>query len=298
MVMKKTKSDYIFEFVVYTFLVLALVISLYPMIFVASASVSDPALVNSGQVWLWPKGFMLDGYKRIFNNAEIYSGYMNSIFYTVAGTLINLVVTIPAAYALARKDLVGRSFLSKMILFTMFFGGGLIPTYNLIRGLGMRNTIWAILIPGACSTYNLIVTRTYFTNSIPAELEEAAEIDGCQTFQLFARIILPLSMPIIAVMALLYGVTHWNSYFNAMIYLSERRLFPLQIILREILIVQQMNTSGMMAVTEAEALAEQSRIAELMKYGVMIVATVPVLLVYPLLQKYFVKGIMIGALKG
>lgn len=298
MVMKKTKSDYIFEFVVYTFLVLALVISLYPMIFVASASVSDPALVNSGQVWLWPKGFMLDGYKRIFNNAEIYSGYMNSIFYTVAGTLINLVVTIPAAYALARKDLVGRSFLSKMILFTMFFGGGLIPTYNLIRGLGMRNTIWAILIPGACSTYNLIVTRTYFTNSIPAELEEAAEIDGCQTFQLFARIILPLSMPIIAVMALLYGVTHWNSYFNAMIYLSERRLFPLQIILREILIVQQMNTSGMMAVTEAEALAEQSRIAELMKYGVMIVATVPVLLVYPLLQRYFVKGIMIGALKG
>ncbi|NLG25189.1 MAG: carbohydrate ABC transporter permease, partial [Clostridiales bacterium] len=253
---------------------------------------------STGRVWLWPQGFMLDGYKRIFNNAEIYVGYRNSIFYTVAGTLINLIVTVPAAYALSRRDMPWRGFFLKLFLFTMFFGGGLIPTYNLVRTLGMRNTVWSILLTGACSTTNLIVTRTYFVTSIPGELEEAAEIDGCHIFQLFGRIILPLSMPIIAVMALLYGVGHWNSYFNAMIYLSDRSLFPLQIILREILIVQQMNTSQMLSAMEAEAIAQQSRMAELVKYGVMIVATVPVLIVYPLLQKHFVKGIMIGALKG
>lgn len=291
-------SDRIFVTVVYVFLILSLLVCLYPMLFVVVASVSDPTYVNTGQVWLWPKGFNVDGYKRILNNAEIYIGYRNSIFYTIAGTLINLITTIPAAYALSRKDMVGRGVLSKLILFTMFFSGGLIPTYNLVRALGMRNTVWAVLLPVGCSAYNLIVARTYFNTSIPDELEEAAEIDGCHIFQVFFQIVIPLSAPIVAVMALLYGVGHWNSYFNAMIYLSDRSLYPLQIILREILIVQQMNTSQMMSAMEAEALAEQSRVAEMVKYGVMVVATVPVLIIYPLMQKYFVKGVMIGALKG
>ncbi len=298
MVVKNSKGDWLFQGIVFLFLIASLVVCLYPMLFVAVASVSDPIYVNTGKVWLWPVGFMLDGYKRILNNAEIYIGYRNSIFYTVTGTLINLVVTIPAAYALSRRDMVGRNTISKLVLFTMFFSGGLIPTYNLIRMMHMRDTIWAILLPGACSTYNLIVARTYFNTSIPTEIEEAAEIDGCHIFQLFFKIILPLSAPIIAVMALLYGVGHWNSYFNAMIYLSTRALYPLQIILREILIVQQMNTSQMMSAMEAEAMAQQSRVAELVKYGVMVVATVPVLIIYPMIQKYFVKGVMIGALKG
>ena len=283
---------------VYAFLVLALLVTLYPMCFVLSASISDPNMVNTGKVMLLPKNIMFDGYKRILKQSSVWLGYRNSIMYTVLGTSINLCITLPGAYALSRKDMPFKGFLSKMFLFTMFFSGGLIPMYVLVRSLGLRDTIWSVVLPAGCSTYNLIVTRTYFMNSISGELEEAAEIDGCSIFQLFFQIVLPLSAPIIAVMALLYGVGHWNSYFNAIIFLSNRNLFPLQVILREILIVQAADASQAMTVEVAESLALQSRMAEMMKYGVMVVATVPVLLIYPVVQKYFVKGIMIGALKG
>lgn len=292
------KQDYIFVIVVYLLLVIALIATLYPMLFVLSASISDPTLVSTGKVWLLPKGITFDGYKRIFQKDAIWTGYRNSIMYTILGTAINLAITLPAAYALSRKDTPFRGFFSKIFLFTMFFSGGIIPMYVLIRSLNMRDTIWAVILPAGCSTYNLIVTRTFFMCSIPDELEEAAEIDGCTIFQLFFKIVLPLSASIIAVMALLYGVGHWNSYFNAMIYLSNRELFPLQVILRELLIVQAADQTQALTKEVAESLALQSRMAEMMKYGIMVVATVPVLLVYPIVQKYFVKGVMIGALKG
>lgn len=294
----KSQSDIAFVVVVYLILIVALVVTLYPMLFVLSASISDPNLVNTGKVFLFPKGIMFDGYRRILRQSSVWVGYRNSIMYTILGTAINLIITLPGAYALSRKDTPMRGFFSKLFLFTMFFSGGLIPTYMLVRGLGLRDTIWSVILPVGCSTYNLIVTRTYFVNSVSGEIEEAAEIDGCSIFQLFFRIVLPLSSPIIAVMALLYGVGHWNSYFNAMIYLSNRDLFPLQVILREILIVQAADSSQAMTVEVAESLALQSRMAEMMKYGVMVVATIPVLAIYPIAQKYFVKGIMIGALKG
>lgn len=296
--LRETWSDKIFNVINKGFVLLMMAIVVYPLIYITSASISDPTLVNSGQMWLYPKGITFEGFERVFQNQEIWKGYRNTILYTLLGTAINLFVTLPCAYALSRKGLIGRGAFMAMLIITMFFHGGLIPTYLLVKDLGMVNTIWALVIPNAAAVWNIIITRTFFQMTIPRELEEAAEMDGCSTFRLFIKIVLPLSAPIIAVMGLFYGVGHWNQYFNAMIYLSNREIFPLQLILREILVLNQMSDTMMMNGDALDAMAEQARISDIIKYAVMIVSVLPLLVVYPFLQRYFIKGVLIGSLKG
>lgn len=297
---KYTRADKIFLIFVYVFLAISLLIVLYPLIYIVSASISNPHLVNSGEMWLLPKGITFEGYRTLLGNSSIWRGYLNTIYYTVLGTSINLLVTLPCAYALSREDFYGRRAFTNFMLVTMFLSGGLIPSYLLIRSLGMLNTVWALVIPGAVSVYNVVVTRTFFQSTIPREMEEAAIVDGCSDFRLFMQIVLPLSTPIIAVMALFYGVGHWNSFFNALIYLSDRSMYPLQMILREILILQDMSSNTVSNVTSemANMLYSKQQLAQVIKYGVMIVSSLPVIIVYPFLQKYFVKGMMVGSIKG
>jgi putative aldouronate transport system permease protein len=293
---KDTASDKFFKLLCYFYLSLALIIVVYPLIYIISASVSDPKFVNSGEMWLFPINLTFEGYERVFQNEQIWLGYKNTIIYTAAGTAVNLMVTIPAAYALARKDFVGRGFIMGMMLVTMFVSGGLIPTYIIVKSLGLMDSMWALILPGAASVWNIIVCRTFFQTSIPNELEEAAKIDGCSNFNLFLKIILPLSAPIIAVMALFYGVGHWNSYFGALIYLRDQDLYPLQLVLRQILVLQEMSAD--MSGATAEALQRKAEIADIVKYAVIIVATLPIIIVYPFMQRFFVKGVMIGSVKG
>lgn len=297
---KLSKRDRIFLICIYTYVAIALLLVAYPILYIISASISDPKMVASGEMWLFPKGITFKGYEIVFQNSKIWTGYGNTILYTLIGTTINLVVTMPAAYALSRKDFVGRGFFMGMFMVTMFIGGGLVPTYMLVKGLGMVNTMWALVIPGAASIWNIIVSRTFFANSIPAELQDAAQIDGATNIRLFLRIVLPLSMPIIAVMALFYGVGHWNSYFGAMIYLNDDAKYPLQLVLRQILVLQEMQSQvgGIIDATAAAAQNNKAEIASLVKYGVIIVSTLPIIVVYPFLQRYFVQGVMIGSVKG
>lgn len=295
----ETKADKVFKIFVYFCLTIALVVVLYPLIYIVSASISNPTYVNSGKMWLLPKDITLEGYRLILGNNSIWRGYLMTIVYTGLGTLINLLVTIPAAYALSRKDFYGRGFFTALFVLTMFFSGGLIPTYLLVRDLGLIDTIWAMVLPNAAAVWNIVIARVYFQSTIPKGLEEAATIDGASNFKLFFKIILPLSAPIIAVMALFYGVGHWNGYFNALIYISDRDLFPLQLVLREILVLQDMSSNNTpMTGDAAQLIHSNQQLAAIIKYGVMIVSSLPVIIVYPFLQKYFVKGVMIGSLKG
>ncbi|MDQ6420277.1 carbohydrate ABC transporter permease [Paenibacillus sp. LHD-117] len=297
---KETGRDKLFLISNYLYVFLAFIIVAYPVVYMISASISDPKLVGSGEMWLWPKGITFEGYQRVFQTTSIWTGYGNTILYTVVGTAINLFVTLPAAYALSRKDFAGRHFFMGMFMVTMFFGGGLIPSYLLVKELGMVDTMWALVIPSAASIWNIIVSRTFFQSSIPKELQEAAQIDGCTNLRLFFKIILPLSMPIIAVMALFYGVGNWNSYFSALIYLNDAAKYPLQLILRQILVLQEMSAQGgaLMDASTASALNNKAEIAALVKYAVIIVATAPIIAIYPFLQRYFVQGVMIGSVKG
>jgi len=287
-------DDKIFNTVVNTLAALILVVVLYPLIFIVSASFSDPALVLNGEVLLWPKQITLDAYRNVLQNDQIWNGYLNSIIYAVVGTIINLIMTTLAAYPLSRPDVPGRGIFMFIITLTMFFGGGLIPTYLLVKNLGMVNTMWALIVPGAIATYNLIVMRTYFQTSIPWEIQEAALIDGSSNWRLLTSIILPLSKPIMAVMVLFYAVGHWNSYFSALIYLGDKDLYPLQLVLREILMISQSDAvDGGNVGLESKVL-----LAESIKYVVIIVSSLPVLIMYPFVQKHFVKGVMIGSIKG
>ncbi|MCY9758172.1 carbohydrate ABC transporter permease [Paenibacillus alvei] len=298
---KETRADKIFIVCNYIYLTIALILVLYPVLYILSASISDPKYVASGEMWLFPKGITFEGYARVFENSKIWNGYANTILYTVVGTCVNLFVTLPAAYALSRSDFIGRGFFMGMFLFTMFFGGGLVPGYLLIKELGLINSMWALILPGAASVWNIIVARTFFQSTIPKELQVAASIDGCTNLRLFLRIILPLSAPIIAVMALFYGVGHWNSYFGALIYLNDEVKYPLQMILRQILVLQEMSaetTGAAVSSSVAAALNNKAEIAALVKYSVIIVSTLPVIVVYPFLQRYFVQGVMIGSVKG
>lgn len=293
----QTRGDKVFGVINAIFIVFITLITLYPLIYVCSASISSPASVTSGRMWLWPTDITLEGYKRILKNSEIWMGYANTIFYTVVNVAISLAVTLPAAYALTVKSLPGRKFIVFVFSVTMFFSGGMIPLYVVCRNLGLVNTLWAVILPSATSMWYIILTRTFFQSTIPHELEEASEIDGCSVFATFLRIVIPLSAPIIAVMALYFGVGRWNSYFGEMIFLRDRTKFPLQLFLREILIVatfNQENASNADAIT----MAEQLRIASIIKYATMIVATLPVIAAYPFIQRYFVKGVMIGSIKG
>lgn len=294
-------ADKIFVSLVYLFLFLALIIVIYPLIYIVSASMSDPQYVNSGEMWLLPKGITLEGYRTIMKNDSIWRGYKNTIFYTILGTSINLAVTLPAAYALSREDFYGRKLFTNFMILTMFLSGGLIPSYLLIKNLGMIDTIWALVIPGAASVYNIVVTRTFFQSSIPRSMEEAAIIDGCSDFKMFILVILPLSLPIVAVMGLFYGIGHWNSYFSALIYISDKSMYPLQMVLREILVLQDLSSNSTavnISQSTAEMLHSKQQLVEVIKYGVMIVSTLPIIAVYPFLQRYFVQGVMIGSLKG
>ncbi|OWA37811.1 sugar ABC transporter permease [Saccharibacillus sp. O16] len=296
---KETKQDKLFLVFVYLILTVALVIVAYPLIYILSASISNPTLVAAGEMWLLPKDITFEGYRRVFQDSSIWNGYLNTIIYTVVGTLVNLIVTLPAAYALSRRDFVGRNLFMVLFLVTMFFGGGLVPTYLVVRSLGLVDTMWALILPGATSVWNLIVCRTFFQSSIPKELQEAAEIDGCSNFRLYFRIVLPLSTALIAVMALFFGVGHWNNYFSAMIYLNHQEKYPLQLVLRQILVLQQMSAeSGTVGASMATSLNSKAEVAALVKYAVIIVATLPIIAVYPFLQRYFVQGVMIGSVKG
>lgn len=299
-VIKESKSDRIFLGIVYLLLIIAFFIVLYPMIYITSASLSDPSVVNSGEMWLFPKEVTFKGYRTILENGDIWRGYFNTIIYTVVGTTINLAVTVPAGYVLSRRDFPMKGFFTKMMVVTMFLSGGLIPSYILINSMGLTNTMWALILPGAASVYNIIVTRTFFQSTIPDELTEAAIVDGANDFTIFLSIVLPISKPIIAVMALFYGVGHWNQYFQALLYIDDRSKYPLQMVLREILVLQDLSSNPTTMMTEETALFlnEQKNLGAIIKYGVMIVATLPIILVYPFLQKYFVKGVMIGSVKG
>lgn len=300
-VIKESKTDRLFLICNYLYVAIAFVLVLYPVVYILSASISTPSYVNSGEMWLLPKGITFEGYIRVFENSKIWVGYGNTILYTVVGTLINLLVTLPAAYALSRKDFVGRGFFMGMFLVTMFFSGGLIPTYLIVKQLGLVNSMWALILPGAASVWNIIVARTFFQSTIPIELQEAAHMDGCTNLRLFLKIVVPLSTPIIAVMALFYGVGHWNSYFNALVYLNDQSKYPLQMVLRQILVLQEMSTSAQGAATSGEAamaMNAKADMAALLKYAVIIVATLPIIAVYPFVQRYFVQGVMIGSVKG
>ena len=280
--------------VIYTLLAIAVFVTLYPLIFVFSASVSDPYEVYSGKVWLLPKGIQWRGYSEVFTSKWVFVGYRNSLIYLVVGTAVNLFVTFTGAYALSRKDIYLRGPLTAIIVFTMWFNGGMIPTFLLVKELGLVDTLWAMVVIGAVNAYNFIICRSFIQNSIPEELQEAGRIDGCNDFALCLRIVLPLSGPIIAVLTLYYGLEHWNGYFNAMLYLNRRELQPLQIFLREILLQDQ--TIDMSR--DLESLQEIELLKRVMKYSLIIVASLPMLILYPFLQRFFSQGVMIGAIKG
>lgn len=293
--MKTSLEDKIYYFIIYAISFILLVTVLYPMIFIMSASFSSPNAVSTGQVTFLPVEPSIEGYTAVFKDARIPMGYRNTIFYTVFGTLINVFMTLICAYPLARKRLPHRGAITFFFTFTMLFSGGMIPNYILLRDLHMLNTIWALLIPGAVSVYSMIITRTFIANSIPDEFLEATQIDGCSDFKYFFLFVLPLSKAVIAVIAMQYAVGHWNAYFNAFIYLTKKELYPLQVFLREILIMSQIAVSD---IVDPEAAVAMQGLADLLKYSLIVISSAPILCIYPFFQKYFVKGVMIGSIKG
>ncbi len=287
--------DRIFLCIVYGIVILLSLMILYPLWFVVIASISSPDLVASGQVLFLPKQITMEGYKYIFRDTRIWTGYYNTVRYTLAGTLIALFITVPAGYALSRTDMAGRGIVMKLLIVTKYFSGGLIPTYLVVKGLHLVNTPYVLMILGSFNVFNLILCRTFFVNTMPMELQEAAEIDGCSITQYFFRVVIPLSKAILAIMVLYYAVGHWNSFFNGLIYVTDNKLYPLQLILRDILITGQ---SVDPTTLDPESLELMRQIARTIKYGVIIVSSLPVLVLYPFVQKYFVKGVMIGSVKG
>jgi putative aldouronate transport system permease protein len=289
------KGDMMFD--VFNFIVLSLVMLsvLYPLYFIIIASFSDPAQIYAGKVLLIPKEITFEGYQRVFSDQYIWSGYINSIFYTILGTLINLILTLTAGFCLSRKKFFGGRFIMLLLIITMYFDGGLIPNYLLMQDLKILNTVWAMVIPNAVSVFNILIARTFFVSSVPEAMIEAARIDGCDDFRLFFRIILPTSQALIAVLTIFYAVGHWNSYFNALIFLRDQKLYPLQMVLRKILVQNEASASML---DDVYSYVEKQRITEIIKYAVIMVASVPMMILYPFLQKYFVKGVMIGAVKG
>ncbi len=290
-----SRGDRILNATITLAIILVGLLTAYPLVYIVSASFSSPRAVTTGQVLLWPVDVSLQGYKAVFRDPNFMIGYRNTIFYTLSGTFLNVALTLAAAYPLSRQELPGKRLILWFFSFTMLFSGGLIPSYMLMNGLGLINTVWAMLLPGAIVVYNLFITRTFLCTSIPLELLEAAQIDGCSDFRYFFSILLPLSKPVIAVIALYYAVGHWNAYFNAFLYLTDRRLFPLQLILRDILISNKINTA---TIVDPELMEIQQGMADLLKYALIVVSSAPILCLYPLIQRHFTKGMMIGSLKG
>ena len=280
-------NDKIFYIIITAILTFFFIAVLYPCIFVLSASFSSGVAVQSGKVILFPVDLSIEGYRAVFNTSTVWTGFINSLFYTVVGTTINLVMTLTAAYCLSRRDLPGRNGIMLLFTFTMFFSGGMIPSYMMVQSLGILNTRWALLLPGAIGVYNLIVARTFIINSIPLELLEASQMDGCSDVMYYLKVVIPLSKAIIAVLVLFYGVGHWNAYFNAMIYLHDKSLYPLTLFLREILMASQIDPS---TVQDPELQARLAEMAGAIKYSLIVVSMVPVLIIYPFVQKYFEIG--------
>ena len=292
---KQRWDDNLFDGISTLFLVLSVLIVAYPLIYVVSASLSSTGAVMAGKVWLYPVEPTLIAYQAVFTYQSILTGYLNSAIYTLCGTAINLLLTILCAFCLSSKDFYGRKTVSVLVIFTMLFNAGLIPNYMLIKNLGWLNTIWALVIPNAMSAWYVILMRSYFESSISRELFEASALDGCSVYRQLWSIVLPLSGPIIAVISLYCAVGIWNSYFDAFIYISKKELFPLQVVLRNILILNQVD---MTTVADLRDMASRQGMSNLLKYAVIVVSSVPLLVMYPFVQKYFVKGIMIGAVKG
>ncbi len=292
MVMKKDMGEKIFDFVMYCFMGAGLILILYPLYFIVIASVSDQNLVANGQVFLLPKGIQFGGFKRVFENELLLSGYRNTILYTLLGTAFNMLLTMPAAYALSRKDFLPRRILMFVFVFTMYFSGGLVPTYLLMKDIRLLNTMWVMIVPFAVNVTNLIIARSFFEASIPDELLEAAVMDGCGSTRFFLDVVMPLSKAILAVITLYYAVQHWNEYFNALIYLKDTALYPLQLVIRDILVMNQKASASASAASSAVQIAEQ------VKYAIILVSTIPIMIFFPFVQKYFMKGVMIGAIKG
>lgn len=292
---KTSREDRIYYAVSGTIVTFVLLSVMYPLIYIVSASFSSGSAVLSGRVFLWPVDFSLEGYQAVFKNDDILIGYANTIFYTVVGTIFNLCMTLIAAYPLSRRDLIGRNYFAFFFSFTMMFSGGMVPNYLLMKDLHLLNTCWALIIPGAISVYNMLVVKTFMQNSIPLELLEASQLDGCSDTKYFFKVVLPLSKASIAVITLYYAVAHWNSYFNALMYLNDRSLIPLQLVLREILVNNSVSSEMFM---DPELMEAKQGVAELLKYSLIIVSSLPIICVYPFIQKYFVKGVMVGSVKG
>ena len=291
---KKSKQDIIFDIIVYSIAIIITLLALYPMYFVLIASFSDANAVARGIVDFFPKGFTLKGYKALIDYKEIWIGYRNTIVYAALSVLFSLALNLSAGYVLSRKDLYGKKGIMIFYMIPMFFGGGIVPAFLNMKKLGLYDTMWALIIPGAVSTYNIIVSRTFFTTSIPEELWDSAQIDGANTYQFFFKIVLPLSKAIIAVLALWTIVGRWNGYFDALLYIRKPDLQPLQMVLRSILINNQMTSSLLVG----EAGAEARELAELIKYAVIIVSSAPIICIYPFVQKHFNQGVMLGSIKG
>jgi putative aldouronate transport system permease protein len=290
---KDTVGDRIFLIAIYVVLSILLVIVLYPLIYIISSSFSSPSAVTSGRVWLWPVEISLKGYNTLVHNQKVTIGYANSLFYTGAGTVISVLLTVMIAYPLSRKTFFGKNVLMMLITFTMLFSGGLIPTYLVVKQMGMIDTRWALLIPNAIWVWQVIITRSFFQTLIPDEVFDASEIDGCSDFRFLWSVVVPLSKPIIAVLFLIYAVGQWNAYFDALIYLKSATLFPLQLILRSIIILNNSSNA-----TDALKQVERQQLAELLKYCLIVVTTLPVLIIYPFVQRFFVQGMMVGSVKG
>ena len=297
----KVQGDFRFDVINMIALTILMLIFFYPMYLCLISAISSPEEVFAGRVLLIPKGFNAEGFQRVLQNDSLWRGYLNSICYTILGTAINLALTMTGAFVLSRKTFALRGVLNWMVLITMFFGGGMIPTYLLVKNLGMLNTVWALVLPGAISTWNLIITRTFISSSIPDELQEAAQIDGCNNARFFVSIVLPNSSTIIAVIGLFYAVDHWLSYWNAMLYITKSEMYPLQLVLRDILLKAEVALQNAQSGTDLDggaSIVELLRISESVKYIVVIAGTLPLLIVFPFVEKYFVKGVMIGSVKG
>lgn len=293
--MQESATDKVFLTIIYLVLILVVLIILVPLVYVVSASFSDPQAVISGEMKLFPVRPTLRGYEAVFKYHKIMIGFRNSFFYMFVGTAINLIMTMLAAYPLSRPEFKARRFLSFIFMFAMIFSGGLVPTFMVVEKLGMINTVWAMLIPNALSIWNLMLCRNYITNNIPNELYEAGILEGCTPIKFFTTVVIPLCKPILAVLALYYGIGHWNTYFSALIYLKDPNLQPLQIALRELLVINKVDPT---LVTNVQAIADMQGLTDLLKYAVIVVSSLPLMLIYPFVQKYFVKGIMIGSVKG
>lgn len=296
---KRCKEDVIYDTIIFIALTAITLVVAYPLWWVIISSFSDPSAVSGGLVLWKPVGFNLKGYAEMLEHSEIVKSFITSVIITVVGVLVNLATTLPTAYALSRDKFSGKKVITVFFMITMFFGGGMIPTYLVVKKMRLLNTIWALILPGSMSVYNMIVARTFFKSNIGDELYDAAAIDGCTQGKFFFKIALPLSSAIIAIMVLYYGVGHWNSYFSSLLYISDKDKYPLQLVLRNILIINETQLQQSASSIEARmALLEKQKLIEVMKYSLIIISSIPVMVLYPFIQKHFVKGVMIGSVKG